>query len=211
MTDLQWKTIESYNKTAHNFESTIAQLPNYDHTYNYLSDLLDDGNLILDLACGSAKISRYIAAKKNITVTGVDLSDEMLKIAKNKLPSGIFYKESILDFQKEQKYHAVIIGFGLPYLNQAQAEQCLKNAVQSILDNNYLYISFMEGFGVRVEKTSFGGEHEFLLYYHDRKFIKTILEENTRILKEYEIPYTEADGSITIDIVIIDKKKRMSI
>ncbi len=209
MTDLQLKTIESYNKTAQNYELTIAQLSNYDHTYDYLADLLNNGNLVLDLACGSAKISRYIAAKKNLQVTGVDLSDEMLEIARMKLPDGIFYKSSIIDFQKEEKYHAVIIGFGLPYLNQEQTVQCLQNAIKLIHDHKYLYISFMQGTGHRVEKTSFGGDNEFLLYYHDAELIKKTLK-NTKasIIKEYEIPYTEADGSITKDIIIIAQKDK---
>lgn len=142
-----------------------------DSTYDYLIDLLQDGDEILDLACGSAKISRYISNKRCVNITGVDLSEEMLQLAKKHLKGAVFYKESIIDFKKNTKYHAVIIGFGIPYLDKHQVEKCLKNAVENTVGDKYLYISFMDGNGSRLEKTSFGETCDFLLYYYTKDII----------------------------------------
>lgn len=208
VTELQWKTIEAYNHSAQQFDATIAKLPNYNETYDYLAGLLSSGDSILDLACGTASISAYIKAQKNVSVTGVDLSDEMLRLAKQHIKNGTFYKESIINFNINTQYHAVIIGFGLPYLDKGQTEQCLANAVKNTLDGQYLYISFMEGDGSRVEKTSFGGTSSFLIHYHRKDIIiKTLTESGARIIKEYELPYTESDGTITKDIVLIAQKE----
>ena len=116
MTEAQWKTIESYDKSARKFDDTIAALPNYNDAYDYLADRLADGDAVLDLACGSGQIGKYLTERKKVAITGVDLSEEMLKLARQKIPDGTFYKESIVDFSRNARYHAVIIGFGLPYL-----------------------------------------------------------------------------------------------
>ena len=212
MTELQWKTIDSYNKSAHKFDSTIAQLTNYDNTYDYLIDLLQDGDEVLDLACGSGKISRYISNKMRVNITGVDLSDEMMQLAKKHLKDAVFYKESIIDFKRKDKYHAVIIGFGIPYLDKGQVEKCLQNAVENTLEDKYLYISFMNGNGSRLEKTSFGGACDFLLHYYEKDVVKLILiNQNTTIIKEFELEYKEQDGSVTKDIVLIAKKNKTGV
>ncbi len=207
MNELQWNTINSYNQTAVRFNDTIPKLSNYNHTYDVIAEALEDGNSILDLACGSGQISQYISDKRKVAVTGVDLSDAMLELAKEKIPSGTFYKDSIIDFSPNTQYHAVIIGFGLPYLDKEQVLKCLRNAVNNTLKDYYLYISFMEGEGYKIEKTSFGGDCDFLIYYHQKEFIKQLLKDlNVGIIKEYELKYEEKDGSITKDIVIIGKK-----
>ena len=207
MNKLQLNTIESYNKAADKFAETIAKLPNYNHTYDFLIGKLHDNDFILDLACGPGQISKYILSKKNVSVTGVDLSDKMLQIAQNELPSGKFYKKSIINFSNKCKYHAVIIGFGIPYLDETQTKECLKNAVDNIIDNHYLYISFMDGNDFRVEKTSFGGDNDFAIYYHKKDEIKNLLRKyNIKVIQEYELDYQEKDGHISKDIILIGQK-----
>jgi len=211
VTEIQWKTIEAYNKSAYQFDNTIGKLTNYNTSYDYLADLLEDGDSILDLACGSGQISKYLSERKHVLITGVDLSQEMLKIAQQKIPTGTFYKESIIHFPSNTQFHAVIIGFGLPYLNRKQVRECLRNSVKYILNEKYIYISFMEGVDCRIEKTSFGGDYDFLIYYHQREYIVQLLKElNVHIIKEYELDYKEEDGSISKDIVFIGKKREIS-
>ncbi len=208
MNEAQLKTIESYDKTAESFARTIGRIENYNHTYDFLIDRLNDGDTVADLACGPAQISSYIKSRKEgIKITGVDLSGKMLSIARENIPEGSFHKKSIIDFRDGNKYDAVIIGFGIPYLDETQTERCLKNASELIRDGKYLYLSFMHGNSSRIEKTSFGGENEFLIYYHDKERIKrTLLERGLDIIREYELDYIESDGSITKDIVLIARK-----
>ena len=207
MNESQLNTIESYNRSAGQFFERIAKLPNYNHTYDVLIEKLNNNDCVLDLACGPAQISKYIMNKKHVNITGVDLSDKMLQIAQKELPSGNFYKDSIITFTNHCKYHAVIIGFGIPYLDKTQTEECIKNAIENIIDNYYLYISFMDGKGCRVEKTSFGGDNDFTIYYYKKDEIEYLLEKyNMKIIKDFELDYQEKDGSISKDIILIGQK-----
>ncbi len=203
----QLKTIHAYNKTAEAFSNTVGCLSNYNHTYDYLLDKLNSGDTILDLACGPAQISKYLKDRIDINVVGVDLSEGMLSIAKKNIPDGIFYNHEIQNFSFDKKFDLVISGFGIPYLNKDQATVCINNAVELLKEGKCLYLSFMHGSKHGLEKTSFGGENQFYIYYHDKSDIKNvILNCGLTLVKEYSIDYVEKDGSITEDVVVIAKK-----
>jgi ubiquinone/menaquinone biosynthesis C-methylase UbiE len=63
MNTLQKNTIESFNTSANEYTNKFSNMKNYDKTYDFLIDRLNDGDKILDLACGPGIISNYIAKK----------------------------------------------------------------------------------------------------------------------------------------------------
>ena len=200
-------TIESYNKSSKDFMEKIGILNNYNDTYDYLVNLLNENDSVLDLACGPAQISMYLLNKIKVNITGIDLSLEMLKIAKNNIPNGIFIEDSIITYNTNIFYNLIIIGFGIPYLNKNQTIQCIENSISLLKNSGYIYISFMDGNKDGFEETSFGGKNKFYIYYHKNEDIKNTLEKNgIKIEKEYVIDYKEKDGKITKDIIIIGKK-----
>jgi ubiquinone/menaquinone biosynthesis C-methylase UbiE len=203
----QEKTIESYNNSAKEFMEKIGVLNNYDGSYDYLIETLKENDNILDLACGPAQISRYINNHINVNITGVDLSKEMIKLAKENIPDGKFYKKSIITFKNKKRYDLIIIGFGIPYLNKNQIIECIKNCTSMLKNHGKIYISFMEGNNERFEKKSFGDNNNFYVHYHEKEEIINILEDNgIKIEKEYTSNYNEMDGRITKDIILIGVK-----
>ncbi len=210
MDNNQINTIKSYDNSANEFMEKIGSLNNYNETYDFLVKLVNKGDNILDLACGPAQISKYIYDRANVNITGVDLSKEMLKIAKKNIPNGEFIQDSIIDYNGKSDYDLIIIGFGLPFLNNEQVKECIKNSVLLLKTNRYIYISFMEGNKQGFEETSFGGENKFYVYYHNENEMQNIMENNgIELMKKYELNYKEKDGKITKDIILIGKKNKM--
>jgi predicted TPR repeat methyltransferase len=170
---------------------------------------LKEHTTVLDLACGPCQIGTYIKEKINVNITGVDLSREMLKIAQSNIPDGVFIEDSIITFKNNILYDLVIIGFGIPYLNTEQVKKCIKNSVSLLKVKGYMYVSFMDGNKEGFEKTSFGGNNTYYIYYHKKEKIREILTENgLTIEKEYILDYKEPDGSITKDIIYIGMKDK---
>jgi len=56
---------------------------------------IDDNNKILDVATGTGDIVKHIISKNNVTIVGIDISDQMIKIARNKIKS----KKSSLEWE----------------------------------------------------------------------------------------------------------------
>jgi predicted TPR repeat methyltransferase len=203
----QTETIGAYNNSAKDFMKKMGAIKNYNTTYEYLLEKLKENNNVLDLACGPCQIGKYIREKINVNITGVDLSGEMLKIAKNNIPDGVFIEDSIITFKNTIFYDLVIIGFGIPYLNKEQVEKCIENSISLLKVKGYMYVSFMDGNKEGFEKTSFGGNNKYYIYYHEKERIREILTKNgITIEKEYILDYKEPDGRITKDIIYIGLK-----
>lgn len=114
----------------------------YNHIYDFLLEYLDENSEILDLACGPANISSYLKNKIDCKITGMDLSGEMLKIAQQNIPDGIFIKQSIIDFKLSEKFKLIVNGFGLPYLNIDQIIKSMQNSYNCLKSNGKMaYIS----------------------------------------------------------------------
>ncbi len=80
-----------YKKYAREFDEKIASLEIYNESYDYLSNKIQDNSTILDLACGPGNVSYYL--KKNmpgLAITGVDISEEMIDMAKRRIQDGKF-------------------------------------------------------------------------------------------------------------------------
>lgn len=67
-------------------------------------------NALLDIACGTGGQSEYLA--RDFHVTGIDLSEEMLRIARSKVPKAEFIKADMFDFSFGQTFGCVVNLYG---------------------------------------------------------------------------------------------------
>ncbi len=203
------KTIEGYDSSAKAYSETIVKLSNYDETYDFLADCLKENASILDLACGPANISSYLLQHKRLmNITGIDLSQNMIDIAKKNVPQGTFFCADVVEYRSKEKYDAAIIGFAIPYLNMQEIETFLSNTEFNLNHGAYLYISFMNGYKEGYENPSFNQEVELYIHYHQKTSIEQLLKKlNFTIIKQWELDYQESDGSITTDVILIARKR----
>ena len=64
-----------------------------------------DGNELLDVACGTGQHAK--ALKRWYHVEGLDLSEELLAIARKRLPDVTFYHADMTQFETGKKYDAI--------------------------------------------------------------------------------------------------------
>lgn len=79
-----------------------------------------EGKELLDVACGTGKHLNYL--KDNFTCTGVDLNEDMLKIARERFPDVIFKKSDMIDLKIDKKFDVITclfssIGYVKTYKN----------------------------------------------------------------------------------------------
>jgi cyclopropane fatty-acyl-phospholipid synthase-like methyltransferase len=200
----QISTIRAYNNSARHFAEKIATLSNYNECYDYLLQKLNPGDSILDLACGPGNISKYLSSRQQLNITGFDLSDAMLDIARENVPDGLFENRSIIEFDWPDKFDLIINGFGIPFLTKQQRLSCFKSTRNLLKSTGLIYLSFMEGEKEGFETTSYNPDELFYFYYHKRQDVIFDLETiGFKRLKQWELDYLEADGSVTKDVVIV--------
>ena len=102
-----------------------------DHVVNCILDnaRVEEGKNILDVACGSGVLTPYYLARKVKSVTGIDFSAEMIKIADGKTISGKGKVRYICadaeDFMSDMKFDSIVIYNAFPHFRDP--EKIIKN------------------------------------------------------------------------------------
>ena len=109
----------------------------------YLS-FLKPHSSILDVGCGFGKISKYLV-KKGFVVTGVDFSENMIELAKEQVPTGIFFVKDIkhpLNFKNT--FDGVIAPAVLLHIPKNEVTGVLKNITAPLKSKGYFYATVKE-------------------------------------------------------------------
>lgn len=201
------KTIESYNRCVRKFVKKHMDLRVYEQFVREFSNCLREGSSILDLGCGPGNIAKFLVNQdKGYKILGVDLSSEMLKLARQNVPTGEFVIGDIRHLQLEPKFDAVIASFCMIHLENEEAVELLRKIHDLLNDKGYLYLSFMSGGVSGFDKASFSEEEMYFNYFSPEK-IKKILENlDYRVLSMHFHEYRRKGGQVIQDVIIIARK-----
>lgn len=136
--------MQAYTGFAQVYDIFMDNVP-YDDWTDYLKGLLQEhgvkDGLVLELGCGTGKVTRRLA-KAGYDMIGIDLSEEMLEIAREKELDETFWECEINDFGEAERENGTVSGNDILYLQQDMREFELfgtVGAVVSICDSmNYM-------------------------------------------------------------------------
>jgi len=208
MQDKTKLTIDAYNK---NFSGYTDKFMNYSPYAIHVIDfagLLESGFKVLDIGCGPGNVAKQLCALKELEITGIDLSSEMLEIARANVPDGIFHLQDSRKASFSSEYFdAVVLSFSIVHLDDDEANAVLTNVVKWLRSGGYLYVSFMEGKQPGFETTSFSLQPIYFNYFQENE-IEELLEKNgIDCFSNVRQNYLETDGSNTTDVFLFGKKR----
>ncbi len=86
---------------------------------------LKPGDHVLDLGCGTGDpIARWFMAE-GFTVTGVDFSQAMLDIARDRWPDGDWHQADMRDFELDQQFDGIIAWNSFFHLTSQEQQGCI--------------------------------------------------------------------------------------
>lgn len=200
-----------YSDYAESFAEKIGTLSNYDGYYKLFVEGCRGDERLLDLACGPGNASGYMhSLRPDLKVTFVDFSQEMLELARLRVPGSKVYKSDIVTPNiPEEPYDLIVCSFGLPYLTIEELPNFIEGLKPFTHPNSRLYISCMKGEMSRYESMSFAGTEEVRVNYHTRERLNTLFADAGFSESFYdEVDYIEPDGSIIKDMIIFYKSCR---
>lgn len=129
--------------------------------------IVDKKGSTLDVGCGDGILLRFlkIVSESNEIeerVTGIDLSKEMIKIAKQSYPRSRFFQTSFLHYSPDEAYSTIVMNEVLH--NFLSVEESLKYAATLLSSDGQIIISHPLGFTKMVS-----------LYIKNRNLVPTIL------------------------------------
>ena len=123
---------------------------------------------LLDVACGTGSHAEIL--KDNFKVTGVDINEDMLEIARNKVPEAVFVNGNMKDLDLEASFDVVICIFSAIHYNIDCSE------LECTLNNFY---NNMKDGGVLIYDLSFNTEN----WIEGLVSVDTVVEDRLKIAR----------------------------
>jgi SAM-dependent methyltransferase len=181
------KTIDTYNASA------VVLAKKYDEQgvmikdIDYVFSLIKKSNpVVLEIGCGSGRDAQEIIKRTN-HYTGVDVSKNLLLIAKEKVPQATFINEDIETFKFPNSID-IVFGFAsLLHVSKDSLKNILINAYNALNDDGVVYISlkYADTYVEYLKKDEYG---ERVFYLYSPKDIQEIIGK-FKILKNVTKDY----------------------
>jgi ubiquinone/menaquinone biosynthesis C-methylase UbiE len=160
------------------------------------------GKKVLDFGCGNGRdldfLSRY-----SLDLTGIDYSDKMLAISRNRVKSAKIIKMNFLGKIKfpDSKFDGICASASLLHVPKKSIGKILKELHRILKKDGILYISVKEGEGQKIIGDDFGTEIRFFSLFRKKEMEGLAISVGFKVIKSCTIP----DSKIRIGFA---KKKR---
>ncbi len=184
-------TIDSYNKIAEEYFEKTFKIDVGKKINQFLSYMSKRGT-ILDVGCGPGRDAKTFT-DKGYTVVGIDLSDNLLEIARGQAPKAQFINMDIrdMDFDKDS-FDGIWAMSSLMHLEKEQFPEVLEKCHSLLMVDSPFYFCLKRGDGERLEPDKrYGGVEKYFSYYQD--------DEIKRILSGTKFEILDFGGEIVND------------
>ena len=146
MKDPTKSVIDVYDTIAHQYASQYDDHESSDTPFlnKFLEQLPKSAN-ILDIGCGDGRDTKYMT-EKGFRVTGIDLSDRMLAIARNRTPKSMFRRMDLraLSF-KDESFDGVLCSYSLIHVQKREIPGTLRGIHRVMKQGGWLAIFAQQG------------------------------------------------------------------
>ena len=184
MLDENKNAVDVFNEMAEVYQQRYMNVDCYQESLEYFLNNLNSADSILDLACGPGNILHYLFKKNNnLNLSGIDLSEEMIRLAKLNVPNAKFEVSDCRDLNyTESRYNAIVCNFLIPYLSEIEIEKLFKAVGNLLVPNGIFYLGFIteEKNLWEIVKSSKG--HNVRMNYYSVDFVTKVLQDNQFIV-----------------------------
>lgn len=177
-----------YNQCAKNYADNRDLFKNQKYLEGLVSKLPAKAR-ILDIGCGSGVPIDKFLLEKGFKLTGIDISEEMVKLAKENLPKGNFFVKDMaqIDFP-ESSFSAVVSFYAIFHIPREEHLLLLKKLYTISNTGGYLLIT-MGSSDWEGTEDDFHGAKMFWSHYDKDKNVELVKQAGFKII------YNEVDTS----------------
>jgi SAM-dependent methyltransferase len=179
-------TIESYDRVAGGYADYYFNRNVMQSELDYFISLLPNKSRVLDLGCGPGHDTAYLV-KKGICVAGIDLSCEMITIAKRRVQNAEFYVMDIKDGLSGlgSKFDGIWACSSLLHIEREYLPEVLHKLHQVLKKDGIIYISlkYGKGEGYKMENRPYGKVIRYFTYYDTAEITGLLEKQGFKIKK----------------------------
>ena len=147
MKDLLDLNKQAWDKLAERYDNRAGALKEFSDVICTFMEKLPKGGKVLDLGCGTGlPYARYLV-KEGFDVLGVDLSEEMVRIASKNVPDAKFVQLSMNEIKYMDEFDGVMSSFSMLLLSPNLFKETASRIHYALVDGGYFYLSLNEPVG----------------------------------------------------------------
>ena len=136
--------MEAFDRLAERYQGEHSHNPVQTALTERLAALLPAASPVLDLGCGTGVPTARILTGSGHRVVGVDISEGMLRLAREQVPAAEFVRADIRGFAAEPaSFEAVTAFFSLLMLSRAEIGQTLANVAAWLRPGGHLALGMV--------------------------------------------------------------------
>jgi ubiquinone/menaquinone biosynthesis C-methylase UbiE len=142
--------IDCYNKTAKNYAEKFNDELNHKHLDRILLKHFVDENInrgrLIDLGCGPGQTTKFLADHELTDIVGIDISEEMIEVAKKINAHLQFDKGDILKLQyPDNTFGSAIAFYSIVHFDDEQVSIAFKEVKRVLKEEGQFLFSFHVG------------------------------------------------------------------
>jgi ubiquinone/menaquinone biosynthesis C-methylase UbiE len=204
--------VATFDKLASRYAERYFHLRQYDRHYQALVEAVSHEGpaWVLDLACGPGNVAAYLReARPDWTLLCTDLAPAMLKEAAARVP-GIHTR--LLDACQvgtlPQRFDAAAFCFGLSYLDDAGARQCLQGLHQVLRPGAPLLLMTLTGDPAQSgPQTASTGDVVHMACRRAGTVVDLVAGHGFEILRSEVIDSPPEASQVTQDVVVLARRR----
>lgn len=202
--EIEKEMTNTYNKIAKKYiEEAKQDWENKKYADMFLSYLNNNAS-ILDIGCGTGELLKYYS-DKGFEVAGLDISGEMLNIAKEKVPSSKFIQMSVYDINKiEEKFDGISATFVLVHISKEKINEVVEKIYGRLNKGGIFFTLFTTSLQEGMQQEPLDNSCKYYaINYSNKEVIEVLQNNNFEILQNIE---NDRINKTEIGIVIARKK-----
>lgn len=206
------KSVEAaavFDKYANEYFEKFKDVSLYTESFNFFCNSIKQlSPKVLEPACGPGNVTQYLINKRpDFKLLGIDLSKNMVELAKIKNPSAEFKVMDCRNISElAYKYDAMMCAFLFPYLTKEEAIKFICDAKGLLNNEGVLYLSTMENDYTKSDyQTGSKGDKVYINYHQEDYLIDTLKENGFSILYKDRKKNIMSNNIEVTDIVLISK------
>lgn len=199
--------IPTYNKIADKYANQyfndLSDSPYFDKFLSYLAK----GSKVLDIGCGNGNFSKYIS-DKGFDCEGVDLSPEMLKIARERIPEIKFTLKDMrkLDYDAES-FDGLLVAYSLIHIPSDQIISTLQGFRKILKPEGIILLITQKGEEDKVvDEPLKEGEKIFINFFTKERLAGFLEKADFTIVFQEEKPIQDVESLSDTVIYTIARK-----
>lgn len=201
--------VDTYEKIAGQYaQQYFNDSVDFPYIDSFLN-LLPRSAVILDVGCGPGQFSKYML-DKGFEVVGIDFSNEMIAIAKEKVHKGAF---SYMDMRKltfpENYFDGIFSAYSLIHIPSNEIAETLAGFSRVLKAGGYIEIAVQQGEADKIIDEPFmPSEKMFFNFFTKERITRYLLDSGFEMISQELMPIDDAETMSDSVIYTIARKKR---